>query len=771
MSKLKAYRLFWNRLLTFGNILSVWQRYRRGRTTLCYQYRVKAKVYPNLLPYPIDMSPLLAVSLDGMDETGVLCNSLQGTLPAVYDPTSIAQYALVNWNAYLAHGGDEHRAIFMTQANWLLAHKTSLSDGICGWLSFSSNAQGISRPCLSALTQGIAISVLLRAYQLTGRDAFMQAAHQAVRPFELDILDGGVSAPIGDEGVFFEEVAIYPASHVLSAHILALFGLYDYVAFTHDNKIEVLIQQSVDTLHSMLDEFDTGYWTRYDFSHKSLAPWFYHFFHITLLEVLARYSGCEHCAILATRWASYQRHPVCLLRYLVTSRARACYDCILQPGLRRLIFHTNDEYRQNLSGRVCIPIAAFPVAGGMRSVLAGVAQVMGDRWKMVYLTYHKGREAEGLEIETFGRRGASPWRFPFVWLYCLAGWSKLFALLRRSPGYDLILPQDGVYTASFAALIGKMAGVRVVCMDHGNVSLLDNPAFWSERNGCIKAYAWYRRIVARLQVAFHLTSLHLLARIATHCADQFLVAGDEVESIYRKNLGVHPARIIRYAYMVDVDRFTPPDKESRVKMRAEHGIPKEAIIITLINRLAPEKGLHLAIEGIAQALSTLSTDVRMRVKVLIAGDGPLRSQVEADIGRHGLNSVCRLWGEVAPSDVVTLLAISDIFLYSGTRGTNYSMAVLEAMASGCAVIASTRPLSNARLLADGRGIAVPAEHLEQTRQALVLLLNDLELCHKMGQLARNYVAVHHSAAIVRRSLLRASNWSSLDEFLRIESER
>jgi glycosyltransferase involved in cell wall biosynthesis len=143
---------------------------------------------------------------------------------------------------------------------------------------------------------------------------------------------------------------------------------------------------------------------------------------------------------------------------------------------------------------------------------------------------------------------------------------------------------------------------------------------------------------------------------------------------------------------------------------------------------------------------------------------------EADIGRHSLDSVCELWGETAPSDVVKLLAISDIFLYSGTRGTNYSMAVLEAMASGCAVIASTKPLSNTRLLADGRGIVVPAEHLEQISQALVLLLNDLELCHKMGLLARNYVAVHHSAAIVRRSLLRASYWSSLDEFMTIESE-
>ncbi len=733
---------------------------------------VKIEAHPNLIPYPIDMSASLAVPLGRTDKTGVLYNSPQGTSPAVCDPTSIAHYALVHWNAYLTYGGDEHREIFMTQANWLLAHKSSLSNGACGWpISFSSNGQGISRLCLSALTQGIALSVLLRASQLSGRDVFMQVARQTVHAFELDILEGGVSASIGDEGVFFEELAIYPAAHTLSAHILALLGLYDYVAFTHDNKIEILIQRGIHTLHTMLDEeFDTGYWTRYDLLHKRLAPWSHHSFHITLLEVLAGYSGCEHCSALATRWARYQHHPGCRLRYLVTHYTRDRCDSKLKPRLRRLIFHTNDEYRPTLPVRVCIPINAFPVAGGMRSVLAGVAQVMGDRWKMVYLTHYKGQKAEGLEIETFGRRAASPWHFPFVWLYCLAGGSKLFALLRRNPGFDLILPQDGVHSAAFAALIGKMAGVRVICMDHGNVTLVDTPSFRSEAIGRIKGYPWYLRSAARLQLAFYWISKHLLARIATRCADQFLVAGDVVEAIYRESFGVHPARIVRYSYMLDAERFTPPDKESRTKLRVEHGIPEEAIIITMINRLAPEKGLHLAIEGIAQALSALPPNVRARVKVLIAGEGPLRPQVEADIGRHRLDSVCRLWGEAAPSDVVTLLAISDIFLYSGTRGTNYSMAVLEAMAAGCAVIATTRPLSNAKLLAEGRGIAIPAGDVEQICEALMRLVNDPELCRQMGHLARDYVATQHNATMLKRVLMRATFWSELDEFLKTESK-
>ncbi len=191
-------------------------------------------------------------------------------------------------------------------------------------------------------------------------------------------------------------------------------------------------------------------------------------------------------------------------------------------------------------------------------------------------------------------------------------------------------------------------------------------------------------------------------------------------------------------------------------MRVEQGIPEGAIVITLINRLASEKGLDFALEGIASALSVLPPDTQKRVSVLIAGDGPLRSQVEEDIRRLGLDSTCILWGEAHQSDVVTLLGISDIFLYSGTRGTNYAMAVLEAMAAGCAVIATAMPQSNARLLAEGRGIAIAPGNATEISGALVRLCNDLELCRQMGRIARVYVATYHNAQMLKRSLLRAS---------------
>lgn len=722
-----------------------------------YQQAEPERYRADLRRYPIDISSWLTSSGHPWGEAEALDGLALDEKNESYHPVRVAQSALAHWNAYLAHEGDEHQEVFMAYASWLLVHQYRLSNDTSGWLiPYKSSARNDPQYVISALVQGSGISVLIRAYQMTGKDAFLVAAQRAVRTFQLDILDGGVTAPIGDGGIFFEEIAVYPASHTLSGYLLALFGLYDYVAVTEDCEIAAFITRSLATFRLLVAEYDTGYWTYYDLGHKRLASRSYHTLHILLLEILAKYADCEYYAALARRWRGYQQGPR-YLRYMITYHAIAyCVDP-LKALLRRCALCTAGAPQQTTPEQICVPITAFPVSGGMRGVLAGIADVMKDQWQLTYVTNYKGREAEGLAIEVFGRRGlTSPWQFPSVWFYCFAGGFHLFKMLRRDASFRVILPQDGVYTAAFAAFVGKMMGARVVCMDHGNIACLESMTLRKEREQSIASYTWLRWMVTKLLLSCYWPSLRLLARMATSWIDHFLIAGDEVEKAYREQLGIHPSRITRYMYVVDSERLTTLDPEIRTSIRATYGIPEGAILITLINRLAPEKGLPVALEGIALALAELPSGIRQCVRVLIAGDGPLRSQVEVDIARHNLADVCRLCGEAAPADVANLLGSSDIFLYSGTRGTNYSMAVLEAMAAGCAVVASTAPLSNARLLAEGRGIPVIPGDACGIASALARLCSDRILCQRMGKMAREYILTYHSATMLKRTLLRVS---------------
>jgi glycosyltransferase involved in cell wall biosynthesis len=589
--------------------------------------------------------------------------------------------------------------------------------------------------------------VLIRAYQLTGQEIFRQAAWRAVCTFEHDILDGGISTPVGEDGLFFEEIGAYPATHTLSGCILGLFGLYDYLTITGDRKLDSLIVRGLTGLYNLVDAFDTGRWTYTDLLHKHLASRSQHAFHILLLEALAGYPNCELYAKLAARWATYPYR----WRYQIRNDLRLYRERALRSALHCSALDTS----QDTLAQVYVPIQAFPIPGGMKSVLAGVAGAMEKRWQMTYLTCLAGDQTEGLAIELFGCGNiTSPWQFPNVWCYCVMGGYRLFRVLRRRPDVKLILSQDGLYSAAFAVVVGKLLGTRVVCMDHGSITCLVNTAFRSERMSALETYSMPQRLVARLRYACYWSSLRLLARLATHWADHFLIAGDEVEAVYRQQLGVPASRITRYAYTVDTITFSPLAKAARTKIRSEQGLAEDAIIITLINRLALEKGLNFAIEGIARALAELPPEIRQRVKVLIAGAGPLRSQVEADIMSYGIATDCILWGEAKASDVVMLLGITDIFLYSGTRGTNYSMAVLEAMASGCAIVASSAPQSNIRLLADGRGFAILPADAQAIGIALMRLCSDQALRRQMGQSARTYIEIHHSAATLQRTLSR-----------------
>lgn len=323
MSKLSSRQALWRTLPVLGVFVWEWRVWRKYQTQPCYRLTSLPADASGLPPYPIDMWPLLAFPDGPLDESGVLYTLATETCPAAYHPTNIAQYALVNWNEYLATKDDSYRQVFINQVDWLVEHESRVGDDAGGWpIPFAYADFFATGPWLSALTQGVSISALVRAYRLTNKEIYRQVAARAVRTFELDISAGGVSTSIDKAGIFFEEVAVYPAAHILNGYLLALFGLYDYVALTADERIAALIQRSLATLHNLLDEYDLGYGSRYDLLLKTPASRFYHALHVILLQTLAHYSGCEHCVQLADRWATYQHGPKASLNYAMGRVAR-----------------------------------------------------------------------------------------------------------------------------------------------------------------------------------------------------------------------------------------------------------------------------------------------------------------------------------------------------------------------------------------------------------------------------------------------------------------
>jgi glycosyltransferase involved in cell wall biosynthesis len=145
---------------------------------------------------------------------------------------------------------------------------------------------------------------------------------------------------------------------------------------------------------------------------------------------------------------------------------------------------------------------------------------------------------------------------------------------------------------------------------------------------------------------------------------------------------------------------TLPTPAERLAARRALGFPEDAQVVAFVGRLSPEKApevLLRAVEG---------TDMR----VVVAGEGPLRDSLEAGADRARV----RFLGFVP--EVAQVLAAADVLaLPSRTEGL--PMAALEAMAAGVPVVASAVG-SLPEVLGNGAGVLVPPGDVAALRLAL-----------------------------------------------------
>ena len=201
------------------------------------------------------------------DEDGVILLNYYGDLGLQYNPNAVAQQALGYYDNYLDNQRQQDKDAFLTQANYFLKHGRVVRDDILLWeYKFPFEMRNhLSAPWRSALAQGQAISVLIRAYQLTGNGRYLEATHQGYRTFHYLTRDheGGV---LDDQDGFtwLEEYIVKPANHVLNGFIWALWGVRDYAIYFNYDHAHNLWEECLRTLESNLKNYDLGFWTSYD---------------------------------------------------------------------------------------------------------------------------------------------------------------------------------------------------------------------------------------------------------------------------------------------------------------------------------------------------------------------------------------------------------------------------------------------------------------------------------------------------------------------------
>jgi glycosyltransferase involved in cell wall biosynthesis len=205
-------------------------------------------------------------------------------------------------------------------------------------------------------------------------------------------------------------------------------------------------------------------------------------------------------------------------------------------------------------------------------------------------------------------------------------------------------------------------------------------------------------------------------------------AADRIRDVMR---GGPPVHVI--ANGIDM----PPalDAARRQALREEMGAIDDRTLALFVGRLAQQKNVDLLLD----AMAMLPRDARPRIA--LAGHGPLRESLEARALSLDLSDDVRFLGE--RRDARELMQAADVLVLP-SRDEGQSNVVLEAMAAGCAVLA-TRVGGNVALIEDDiSGALFDCSDVAALRVALQRAAGDLAWCRRLGAAARARVADRYS---------------------------
>lgn len=215
-------------------------------------------------------------------------------------PVAVFQYGLGAYDLFLQTGEECYLNKFLQCAQWAVEKMEKNGAWSNFYFMYPENPYG-------AMCQGEGVSLLVRAYVHTQQREYLEAAEKAVAFMMMPLEDGGTADYRGGNVILREYTHKEP---VLNGWIFAWFGLYDYVTAVSDQgKYRSLMQRSCDSLVSMMELFDSGYWSMYDLAGRITSP-FYHNLHIAQLEAMYQLTGREVFQQYAQRWSQYGTSPL-----------------------------------------------------------------------------------------------------------------------------------------------------------------------------------------------------------------------------------------------------------------------------------------------------------------------------------------------------------------------------------------------------------------------------------------------------------------------------
>lgn len=233
-----------------------------------------------------------------------------------------------------------------------------------------------------------------------------------------------------------------------------------------------------------------------------------------------------------------------------------------------------------------------------------------------------------------------------------------------------------------------------------------------------------------------------LDRLTVRAVDRFVTGSTAAADALRRVLRLDAGHVS--ALPNGIARLTPHEPPSAT--RARLNVDRKAVLVIVVARLDLPKGHRCLLNAFHAFRQHSASDAVL----VIVGEGPEQSNIEAQAQRLGLASEIRLVS--APHDELwALYAVADIVVLPSLSTEDFPYVVLEAMAMAKPVIGTAVAGIPEQIEHDVTGLVVPPGDEAALAHALEALATDPQRRADLGAAGRaRYEALFTAEAAVRR---------------------
>ena len=246
--------------------------------------------------------------------------------------------------------------------------------------------------------------------------------------------------------------------------------------------------------------------------------------------------------------------------------------------------------------------------------------------------------------------------------------------------------------------------------------------------------------MARLPLIWHMRDLleegeglGIVRQAATTCKPRVIAIS---EAVARQFDGLH-VHVDVVPNGIPLERFTPGEPPEQ--LRAEWAIEPGEQVVMCLARLTPWKGHRTLLQAFSQVAEQCPA-----ARLLIVGEvafwaDEYGDELHALADRLGLNGRV-IWAGFR-SDVPELLRLADVLVLP-SRNEPFGRVLIEAMATGKPVVATSSGGAPEIVAAEETGLLVPPENADALAEALLRLLADEDLRRKLGGAGMERARLH-----------------------------